>query len=348
MRSLREEMALGEALRAAGQVRGRYAPSPTGALHFGNLRTGLLAWLHARCFGGVCILRVEDLDQQRCKEGFEAQMLDDLELVGLDFDEGVRQGGPCAPYRQSERLPLYDEALEALTSRGLAYPCYCTRKEIHRDGHRSSSGELVYGGRCLRLSEAERARLSRTRQPAWRFHVGAPEVESGAVSFRDGIKGRVSSRGGPLLETVQDVGQQVGDFIIRRRDGVFSYQLAVVIDDICMGVTDVVRGEDLYLNTPRQMLLYEAFEARAPRFWHVPLVLDEEGKKLSKRDRAHGIHGVCESTEQSVEEVWGDVVETLGWVKKRLACTPHSLFERLSCGGAPFDAWKDSMGELTS
>ena len=307
VRSLQEEMARGEALRARGQVRGRYAPSPTGALHLGNLRTAMMAWLHARCFDGVCILRVEDLDQQRCKDGFEEQMLDDLELVGLDFDEGVREGGPCAPYRQSDRVPLYEEALAKLLEAGLAYPCYCTRKEIHRNGRRSSSGELVYGGRCLRLTSEEREALARTRRPAWRFRVSSPDVASDAVRFRDGIKGRGGEEASRLDETVQDVARQVGDFIIKRRDGVFSYQLAVVLDDICMGVTDVVRGEDLYLNTPRQLLLYEAFGEAPPRFWHVPLVLSEEGKKLSKRDRAHSVRGVCEASGKSVEELWGEL-----------------------------------------
>ena len=148
-------------------------------------------------------------------------------------------------------------------------------------------------------------------------------------------------------ETTQDVTREVGDFIIKRRDDVFAYQLAVVVDDICMGITDVVRGEDLFLNTPRQLSLYRALGAEAPRFWHVPLVLSPDGSKLSKRDRAHGIRGICEGSGQGVGAIWGALALELGWIKKRGSITPYQLLERLECGGGVFDRWKDSMRALS-
>ncbi len=303
MEDFRVQIERGQELVRAGERRGRYAPSPTGELHLGNIQAALCAWAHARLTGSTLILRIEDLDVQRCRVEYEQHMLEDLAWLGLDFDEGPgAHDGPVGPYRQSERVALYEQALEELKTAGSVYPCYCTRKEIAATATRSASGELVYAGMCRGLTPEGRARRERERgAPAWRF-VPSP---GGVMMFRDGVRDELG----------QDVSVEVGDFLVKRRDGVFSYQLAVVVDDICMGVTDVVRGEDLYTSTPRQLSLYEAFGVKPPDFWHVPLVLGEDGKKLSKRDRAHGVRALADEG-WSAERVLGHLAHGLGWVER--------------------------------
>lgn len=328
--NLAQEMQRGLKQRAQGRVRGRYAPSPTGDLHLGNIRAALYAWLHSRCLEGDCILRIEDLDQGRCKDGYEEQMLQDLQWLGFTFDEGVEEGGEFGPYRQSERITLYEQALELLKSQQRVYPCYCTRREMQARASRSASGEYVYDGRCKRLSAEELAELARTRRPAWRFCV-----DHGEVTIQDGFKG----------ELVQDVSREVGDFVVRRRDGIFSYQLAVVVDDICMGVTDIVRGEDLYESSPRQVLLYRAFGTTAPRFWHIPLVLNQEGHKLSKRDRAHGVRGwVDEHGSHDQGRFFGALVEAMGWQCGE-SLTLEDIYHH-ACVSGMCDTWREAKGRL--
>ena len=304
--ALGEALKLGARLRREQPRRGRYAPSPTGPLHLGNIQAALCAWASARLQGAPLILRVEDLDRQRSRPRHERAMLEDLAWLGLDFDEGPsphdEPEGPCAPYRQSQRVGLYEDALRALKERGRVYPCFCTRREIKAAARRSSIGEMVYAGTCRNLGERRLAELRAERgEPAWRLKLGARRV----VRIVDGLKG----------ELTQDVTEEVGDFILKRRDGVFAYQLAVVVDDAAMGVGEVVRGEDLFLSAPRQVALWEELGVRPPRFVHVPLVRDERGVKLSKRERAFGVRALAEQG-WSPERVIGELARGLGWVER--------------------------------
>ncbi len=252
-------------------IRGRYAPSPTGRLHLGNLRTALLAWLFARCAGGEFVLRVEDLDLPRVRAGATAQMLADLRWLGLDWDEGPDVGGPDAPYLQSERQDVYETYLQRLQEAGLIYPCYCSRAEIARAASAPHGDEGPrYPGTCRQLSEARRLQYEDAgRRPSLRLRVDDERV----VSFTDLIAGPVS----------QQVQETVGDFILRRADGIFAYQFAVVVDDGLMRINQVVRGSDLLSSTARQILLFEALGFPVPAFAHVPLWLDSTGQRLSKR-----------------------------------------------------------------
>ena len=252
------------------KLRGRFAPSPSGRMHLGNLFTALLAWLSVRAAGGAMVLRIEDLDPERCTRERAETLADDLEWLGLDWDEGFRRGGPHGPYLQSQRSEWYAECFRRLEEQGLVYPCFCTRAErLAASAPHRADGQAVYGGRCRDLSEAERTERAKTRRPAWRVRV--PE---GDMSFEDGHMGRYT----------EDLARDCGDFIIRRSDGVYAYQLAVTADDGAMAIDQVVRGMDLLDSTPRQLYLYHLLDLPAPRFWHVPLLCAEDGRRLSKRD----------------------------------------------------------------
>ncbi|WP_375771075.1 tRNA glutamyl-Q(34) synthetase GluQRS [Archangium gephyra] len=264
--------------------RGRFAPSPTGRIHLGNARSALLGWLQARAAGGQFLLRIEDLDRARCKPQFLDDLYRDLEWLGLDWDE--------TPLVQSQRDDVYREALEKLERTGRVYPCFCTRAEIARAAsapHGLSEEGPRYPGTCAALPPEAWAERARTRVPALRFRA-AP----GEWCFEDGLHGRCC----------QDVTTLVGDFVVRRNDGVASYQLAVVVDDAASRITDVLRGDDLLTSTPRQLQIHEALGLTPPRFWHVPLVLGEDGKRLAKRE---GAFAVAELRERgiSVERVLG-------------------------------------------
>ena len=254
-----------------GNVRGRFAPSPSGRMHLGNLFSGLLAWLSVRAAGGTMVLRMEDLDPDRCKEEYAVQLADDLRWLGLDWDEGYQVRGPHGPYRQSQRTDLYAGAFRKLEGRGLIYPCYCTRAErLAASAPHRSDGQAVYSGRCRHLTEAQRTELSATRRPAWRV-----KVPDRSIGFTDGLQGFYEEN---LLH-------DCGDFILRRSDGVYAYQLAVVYDDGAMEVNQVVRGRDLLDSTPRQRYLYELLGLTPPEFYHVPLLLAPDGRRLSKREK---------------------------------------------------------------
>lgn len=254
--------------------RGRYAPSPTGHLHLGNARTALLAWLHARSAGGAFVMRVEDLDGPRVRPGMEGRILEELRWLGLDWDEGPDVGGPVGPYRQSVLGARYAAALDRLREAGLAYPCFCSRAEIAAASHAphgpADEGPR-YPGTCRDLPAAEVARRSTSRPPAWRLRV--PE---GLVGFDDRVHGPQGF----------DVAATVGDFVVMRADGIAAYQLAVAVDDAAMGITDVVRGDDLLASTARQLLLYRGLRLPPPRFAHLPLVVGEDGERLAKRHGA--------------------------------------------------------------
>lgn len=205
-------------------------------MHLGNLFSALLAWLSVRRAGGVMVLRMEDLDPDRCRAAYAEQLADDLRWLGLDWDEGYQKGGAHGPYLQSGRTARYAAAFRALEERGLVYPCYCTRAErLAASAPHRSNGQAVYSGKCRHLTAEERTRLGQTRCPAWRLIV--PDQE---ISFTDGLQGLYREN---LL-------RDCGDFILRRSDGVYAYQLAVVCDDGDMGITQVVRGRDLLDSTP--------------------------------------------------------------------------------------------------
>ena len=238
-------------------VRGRFAPSPSGRMHLGNLWSALLAWLSARSQGGEMVLRLEDLDPDRCTRAWCDQVMRDLEWLGLTWDN--------EPVYQSERTAVYAEAFHALEERGLIYPCYCTRAErLAASAPHRSDGQTIYDGRCSRLTEAEREALSQTRRPAWRVKVGQE-----SITFCDFLYG----------EYKEDLKTDCGDFILRRSDGVYAYQLAVVVDDAAMGVNQVVRGSDLLSSTPRQIYLQRLLGLPQPEYGHVPLLLSADGRR---------------------------------------------------------------------
>lgn len=248
-----------------GEIRGRFAPSPTGELHLGSAWTALLAWLQVRSAGGSMVLRVEDIDPERSKDVFREQMIADLKWLGLDWDEGPDVGGPYAPYRQHERRELYQEALERLRSMDLIYPCYCTRGELASLAPHGTDGERLYPGTCRHRNRPDTA-----RNPSLRLVATAEEIE-----FVDGVYGHIR----------QNIAEEVGDFVIRRSDGVHAYQLAVVVDDAAMRITHVLRGADLLYSTPRQLFLHRLLGFTPPAFTHVPLLIAADGHRLSKRQR---------------------------------------------------------------
>lgn len=262
-----------------GVACGRYAPSPTGALHLGNLRTALAAWLQARVAGGVFVLRMEDLDVTRNRTGCAEAILSDLRRIGLDWDEGPDVGGPLGPYSQSGRDHFYQAAFERLDAGGRIFPCFCSRKDIREAASAPHGAAVVYPGTCRAArSSGQPSPEDPGLPPAWRFAVG-----DDSVCFHDCLQGIYR----------QHLGREVGDFVIKRRDDIFAYQLAVVVDDALMGVTDVVRGDDLADSTPRQIALQDALGLRTPRYWHVPLLCDEHGERMSKRNAAASLDEYC-------------------------------------------------------
>jgi glutamyl-tRNA synthetase len=243
-----------------GSADGRFAPSPTGPLHVGNLRTALLAWLFARSAGARFLVRVEDLDRSRVRPGMEEAQLADLRALGLDWDDPV--------VRQSERMGLYREAIAGLDAEGLLYPCYCTRAEIRAAVSAPHGISDRYPGTCRKLTKKERAeREASGRPPALRVRS-----ENFRVAFEDRLRGPYEG--------------DVDDFVVRRNDGAPAYQLAVVVDDAAQDIGEVVRGADLLDSTPRQILLQRLLALPTPRYAHVPLVLGPDGRRLAKRHGA--------------------------------------------------------------
>jgi glutamyl-tRNA synthetase len=311
-------------------MRGRFAPSPTGPLHLGNARTALLSWLAARAARGAYLMRIEDLDAPRVRPGLEARILEELRWLGLDWDEGPDVGGPFGPYRQSERVPRYAEALARLREAGLAYPCFCSRSEIAAAAqapHGPSDDGPRYPGTCASLSRAEAKRRAAARSPAWRLRV-----PPGPVAFVDGVHGAQAV----------DVAATVGDFVVARADGVPAYQLAVSVDDAAMDVTDVVRGDDLLPSTARQILVYRALGLDPPRFAHVPLVVGEDATRLAKR---HGALSLGELRERGADPraVAGLLAEISGLAPPGVRVHPRDLvagfdLARIARAPAPLSA----------
>ena len=281
-------------------ITGRFAPSPSGRMHLGNLFTALLAWLSVRAQGGKMLLRIEDLDPQRSKPEFIRLLKEDLLWLGLDWDEEM----PL----QSSRHGLYTEFFDRLP----VYPCYCSRNELHAaSAPHASDGTLVYAGTCRHLTQTERD--LKVRPPAWR--VAVPKK---SIRFTDGVLGIYT----------QDLFKECGDFILRRSDGVYAYQLAVVCDDALGGVTEVVRGRDLLDSTPRQIWLYEKLGFPVPRFYHVPLLLAPDGKRLSKREKSLDMAHLREK--HSPGSIIGQLAYQAGLLQSPEDCLPRDLIKLFS------------------
>ena len=291
-------------------VKGRYAPSPTGTLHLGNLRTALLAWLFARSAESAFLVRVEDLDAGRVREGYAEQQLADLEAIGLDWDPPV--------VRQSERLDLYAEAIAQLDAAGLLYRCFCTRREI-REAASAPHGPLpegAYPGTCRELSAAARSEREATgRPPALRLRAS-----DAVVAFEDRLLG--------ATEGVVD------DLVVRRNDGAPAYNLAVVVDDAAQGIEEVVRGADLLDGTPRQIHLARVLGLDVPAYAHVPLVLGPDGARLAKR---HGAVTLADRTGrgESTAQVRGELMATVGLAEPGEEPSMRDLLERFDAERLP-------------
>ena len=302
---------------------GRLAPSPTGALHLGNVRTFMVAWLSARGAGGRVVLRIEDLDHPKNKPWAAGQAVEDLRWLGFDWDEGPDVGGPHAPYRQTERKERYAAALETLKAKGLAYPCVCTRRDVENGQSAPHAGEMMrYEGRCRgRFPDFASARAAaQGRTPAWRFLAeGQPPV-----SFVDGYAG----------QQVHDVAATCGDFVLARDEFGAGYMLAVVVDDAAMGVTEVVRGDDLLEATAPQLLVARALGLPAPRYVHVPLVVGPDGRRLAKR---HGDTRVAAFREAGVpaRRIIGLLAWTCGWAERGEELSLADLLPRFNLESIP-------------
>lgn len=269
-------------------MRGRFAPSPTGQMHMGNAWTALLAWLQVRAAGGTMVLRLEDLDPDRSRSAYGEELLADLRWLGLDWDEGPDVGGSHGPYCQGERRASYQAAVAILAARGLVYPCYCTRAQLAAAAPHVGEGEPAYAGTCR-----QRRDVPSERRPSLRVRIAAE-----TVCFTDLVYGAVQ----------QKLAEAVGDFVVRRADGVHAYQLAVVLDDAAMNITHVLRGHDLLASTPRQLYLYKLLGLTPPVFAHVPLLLGEDGARLSKR---HGDLSIAALRQQGITPA--AIIGYLGW-----------------------------------
>jgi len=269
---------------------GRFAPTPSGRMHLGNVFAALIAWVSIRSRDGELVLRMEDLDTQRTSAEFAETLRCDLQWLGLDWD---RETPP-----QSLRSPVYDRYFENLKDLGLLYPCYCTRSQLHTvNAPHRSDGTYVYPGTCRALTPAQQAAFG--REPAWRLRV--PDRE---YTLTDLVQG----------EFRQNLVDDCGDFVVRRADGVYVYQLAVTVDDGEAGVTEVVRGEDLLGSAPRQMYLQELLGFAHPQYGHVPMLLAPDGRRLSKRDKDLDL-GVLRQ-QMKAEELIGWLAHTAGLIEK--------------------------------
>ena len=281
---------------------GRFAPSPSGDLHVGNLRTALLAWLFARSTGRTFLMRVEDLD--RVRPGAEEQQLDDLRSLGIDWDGDI--------VRQSDRIGLFDDAIDRLTDAGVVYPCFCTRREILDAPTAPHTPPGSYPGTCRDLSDAERARRSTERPAALRLRAGVD-----TMTITDVLHGEFTG-------TVDDV-------VLRRNDGVPAYNLAVVVDDAAQDVDQVVRGDDLLTSASRQAYLATLLGHEPPTYAHVPLALNTDGQRLAKRDGA--------VTRTELEERGVDVLALIAGSLGLVGATPSELLDSFDPQRLPRDPW---------
>lgn len=302
------------------KICGRFAPTPSGRFHLGNVFSSLLAWLLAKSQKGKMILRIEDLDRERCPVSLAEQMARDLEWLGLTWDEGAYLAGG-ENYFQSRRAPIYETYFEKLKS--LTYPCFCSRAELHAaEAPHLSDGRFVYDGRCRSLTAEEIKIKMKKRPPAFRLRA------EGTIKFTDGHYGPQEF----------DLAEENGDFIIRRSDGVFAYQLAAAIDDALMGVNEVVRGRDLLSSSPLQIYILNLLNLPAPNYFHVPLLLAPEGRKMSKRDGDLNLDAL--KRRGSSEPVIGYLAYLAGQIEKPEPVTAESLVKI-------FNPAKIPLGDIT-
>jgi len=288
-------------------VRGRFAPTPSGRMHLGNVFCAMLAWLSVRSKNGEMILRIEDLDPARCKQEYSEILIDDMLWLGFDWDKGGLEDS----YVQSRRSDVYRTYIDILEKMKLTYPCFCSREELHAaNAPHTSDGTYIYPGTCRLLTAEERS--LRVKKPAIRIII--PDK---VVSFTDRHLGYYA----------ENLALNCGDYIIRRSDGVYAYQFAVVIDDALMGINEVVRGVDLLPSTARQMHLFDLLGFPAPEYYHVPLLLSEDGRRLSKRDRDLDI-GVMRDRGILPEYIIGHLAYSAGLIERD---EPAKLSDLISC-----------------
>ncbi len=316
-------------------IRLRFPPSPTGKIHIGNMRTALFNWLVARQKGGELVLRIEDTDQARSTKEFEDIIIKEMEWLGLDADEGVSIGGDYGPYRQTERIDIYEKFADKMLESGHAYKCYCSQEELEEMRKKAVANDKMprYDGSCRNLSEEERnAYEAEGRKPVLRFKM--PEEEKDIV-VHDLIRGNVTFNSSVL-----------DDFIIFKSDGMPTYNFAVVIDDALMKISHVIRGEDHLSNTPKQILIYKALGFELPKFAHLPLILDENKAKLKKRGKDSVYVG--EFREQGyLPEALFNFMALLGWstgseeeILSREEIKERFAIEDVNKSGAVFDREK--------
>ena len=294
------------------EVVGRFAPSPTGRMHAGNVFAALVAWLVAKAQGGRMVLRIEDLDAQRSKREYVDAVQRDFERLGLTWDEG--------PFFQHDREEAYRAAFDALAARGLVYPCFCTRADLHAGSAPHRGEKPVYPGTCRGLSDEERAqRVAAGRTPAQRLAV--PDRD---VALQDLVQGSYR----------QNLARECGDFLVRRSDGAFAYQLAVVVDDAEQGVNSVVRGVDLLCSTPQQMHLQDLLGLPHPVYAHVPLVVAERDRRLSKRDHDAALDALLERF-KTPEGVIGHIAGITGLAASCDPATPEELLQDFDLAALP-------------
>ena len=292
--------------RPGATYRGRFAPSPTGALHAGSLVAALASWLDAKAHAGQWLVRIEDVDTTRCLPGMDQIILKQLAACGLQPDE--------PPVWQSQRSALYQAALDTLIERQLAYPCACSRQDIARaqtaqGQQRPRHGELIYPGTCRHGLNGRPARAWRLRTAEFEAFKPPADISQCSIPSKFIVTGIIHWSDRRLGPQQQQVATEVGDFILKRADGCFSYQLAVVVDDAAQGITDVVRGEDLTDNTARQILLQQALGLPTPRYLHTTLVLGANGEKLSKQN---GAQSIDTSSSQAARQALGEAAQALG------------------------------------
>ncbi len=294
------------------QVVGRFAPTPSGRMHLGNVFSCLMAWLAARSAGGKVVLRIEDLDP-RAQDPRNARLLmDDLAWLGLEWDEG--------PYFQSNRSDVYAQAIEELNQMGVTYPCFCTRSQLHAaSAPHASDGTYVYQGTCRNLTRQQREARALSRRPALRLLVPASTDDSRRIDFDDLVFGAHH----------EDLALECGDFLVQRSDGVVAYQLAVVVDDALMGINQVVRGRDLLGSVARQVYLQKLLNYETPSYGHVPLLVSADGRRLSKRDRDLDI-GVLRNAGAKPCSIIGVLAESVGLAEAGERVTAEDLIPRFS------------------
>lgn len=294
-------------------VVGRFAPSPTGRMHLGNVFTAMLSWLSARSAGGRWILRIEDLDPQRSRREHSQRIEDDLDWLGLSWDEGgLADRGPSGPYSQSLRSDIYAGMLDRIVATGYTYPCRCTRADIMAtQAPHQSDGRVIYGGRC------RPAVMPSSKEPSQSGERAATRlyVPDRRIDFTDKVFGPQSF----------NLAADCGDFVLRRADGAWAYQLAVVVDDALMGVSEVVRGCDLLLSAAQQIYLYELLGLQAPAFAHLPLLCNASGRRLSKRDESLAMDEL--RRRHSAAELTGIIAHLAGLLPAPVPCRAEELVE---------------------